>query len=149
ATVRLAADRRREIDDRSKEIGVVVARDALRGRAQTLEARTRVDALRGQRNQSSIGEALELHEHEVPQLDPTGSVRTWLLIEARQVRLARTHPVVDLGARSAWARVAHRPEVVLLSHADDPLGTEAGRLRPQLAGFVVGGHTVFAAEDRD
>src|SRR5262249_2604333 len=46
---------------------------------------------------------------------------------------------VDLRARAAGAVIAHRPEIVLLAEAQDPVVPEAGDLLPERKGVVVGG----------
>ena len=45
--------------------------DVLQHRQDALEARTSVDALLGQGHLRAVGELLELHEHEIPDLDET------------------------------------------------------------------------------
>jgi hypothetical protein len=78
---------------------------------------------------------LELHEHEVPDLDEAVAFR---------VRRARRPagdvvPVVieDFRARSARAGVAHGPEVVRRRDADDALFRQPGDAAPQVEGVVV------------
>ena len=149
AAVGLAADARRLVDERTQEIGVVIAGDALHRRADALEAHAGVHRLRGQGHQRAVLEALELHEDVVPDLHPARAVRAGLLIEAAEVGIARAHPVVDLGAGAAGAGVAHRPEVVLGAHLDDALGTEARDLGPDRRRLVVGGQCIRALEDGD
>jgi hypothetical protein len=56
--------------DRREEVGVVVRRDALDDAGEPLQTHARVDARGGQRRQRPVGPQLELHEHEVPDLEP-------------------------------------------------------------------------------
>src|SRR5438132_13427545 len=79
--------------------------------------------------------AVELHEDEVPDLEPpvtlAGGAETrppGRLLGAREV-IALVE--MDLRARAAGAVVAHRPEVVLLPQAQDPGGRDAGNLLPE------------------
>ena len=68
---------RRRRHDAAEQIDVVVVGHALHDRRNTLETRTRVDRGLRQRRQRAIGRALELHEHEVPDLDVTIAVFVW------------------------------------------------------------------------
>src|SRR5213594_658083 len=88
---------------------------------------------------------LELHEDEVPQLDPGVAAELLGLIEREEavgvlvdprLRRLRSPVEVDLAAGPAGTRRTHRPEVVLLAQPEDPLLAHADRL-PQLLGFVV------------
>ena len=44
----------------------------------------------------------------------------------------------DLGTRTAWAVVAHRPEIVLGGDADDAVGADTGDFLPQRKRLVIG-----------
>ena len=97
-----------------------------------------------------VGVAVELHEHEVPDLDVAVALGF-----GRSRRAARNFGAVvveDLGARAAWAGVGHLPEVVarvlralVVADAHDALGRHADVLRPDVVGLVVvdvdGGHS--------
>jgi hypothetical protein len=132
--------------DVSEQVGVVVRLHALQHRAHPLEAGAGVDRRRRQRGQRAVGLlALELHEHQVPDLEPALPRSRVGVGQARRA----VHVVVDLGARAARADVAGRPEVVLLAQADDAVVAEAGDLAPQRAGLVVGAELALAAEHRD
>ena len=80
----------------------------------------------------AVGLLVELHEHEVPDLDVAvglgdrAAVGTELGPEVPE----------DLRRRTARAGVAHAPEVVL-AEALDALGGEADRVAPDLLGLVV------------
>ena len=108
-----------EADDRPKEVGVEVARHPLQDRRQPLQTGAGVDAGPGQRGQHPVAAPLELHEHQVPQLQvpiavtPHGAGRP-------PASHSRTLVVDDLGAGAARARIAHRPEVVLGGAGHNP-----------------------------
>ena len=90
---------------------------------------------RGRLTRSPPGQSLELHEHEIPDLDEAVAVRV-----RRAGRTARNVlPVIveNLRARPAGAGVAHRPEIVAGGDADDPLLGESGYFLPQVEGLVV------------
>src|SRR5690606_451001 len=81
--------------------------------------------------------AVELHEDQVPDLQPAVAVAG---ADAADLGIAAEllAPVVhDLAARPAGAGVAHGPEVVLLPQADDAVGRDARALLPQTEGLVV------------
>ena len=84
---------------------------------------------------------LELHEDQVPDLDPAVAVAgRALAASARGLDGAGnvvSLQVVDLAAGAAGAGLAHRPEVVLVAQRDDPLVGDAGDLAPKDARLVV------------
>ena len=89
----------------------------------------------GKRRHRAAGVAVELHEDEVPDLEPAVAVArraealpACLLLGARQV-LALVE--VDLRARAARTGVAHRPEVVLLPEAEDAVVAHSRDLLPE------------------
>ena len=99
---------------------------------------------RGQGNERAAGHlALELHEHQVPDLEPV--VRLARVLAGLHRALGQVE--VDFRAGAAGARVAHAPEVVGLAQAANALDRHAG-LRPQRGRFFVGGNAVFTLEDR-
>ena len=105
-----------------EHVGVVVAVLALQHGAEALEAHAGVDVAGGQRLQVAVGEALVLHEHEVPDLDDVrvGLVHQLAAGQARGGLLLRGADVdVDLGAGAAGAGLAHLPEVVVLVAQED------------------------------
>src|SRR5207249_9071945 len=62
--------------------------------------------------------AVVLHEHQVPQLDVAAAVAREFAISVALFACAGTEIVMNLRARTAWASLAHGPEVVLLVEAD-------------------------------
>src|SRR5690606_10224483 len=100
-------------DQRLEQIDVVVAVDALHNRGDALEAHAGVDRGLRQRCEPAGRVAVELHEHEVPDLDVAVAVliRTagWTALEPWTV------VVEHLAARAAGTCVSHRPEVRLLA----------------------------------
>ena len=80
----------------------------------------------------AVGLLVELHEHEVPDLDVAIGLgdRTAVGTELG------TEIPEDLRRRAARTGVAHAPEVVL-AEALDALGREADAVAPDLLGFVV------------
>ena len=127
--------RRGGIDQITEKIGLEDAVDALQDGGHALQPQTGVDRGARQRNALVLRHLLELHEHQVPELEEAIAI---LLRAAR-----RTAPDVlaaideDLGARTARAGIAHRPEIVRGRDADDAVVREAGDLLPVAGRLVV------------
>src|SRR5690606_8502442 len=83
------------------------------------------------------GELLILHEDEIPDLDE--AVAIGVGAAGRPAGDAIAMIVEDLRARAAWPGVAHRPEIVAGTDADDALLRQPGDLSPQREGIVVVG----------
>jgi len=113
-----------------KQIGIVVGVLALQHRRKPFEPGAGVDRRPRQRGHHAGRVAVELHEHEVPQLEVAVAV-------VDRSREPRPLIVQNFAARTAGAGVAHRPEVVLFAEADDPVGRHAHFRAPQRRGFVV------------
>ena len=129
-------------DQVDEEIDLVVRMHVLQHRRETLEAHAGVDAGRGQRRQVPLVVAIELHEHEIPDLDV--AVAVCVGRPRRSAKNFRTVVVEDFRARSAGAGVGHLPEVVarvlgalVVADAHDTLDRDADFLRPDVVGLVV------------
>ena len=130
-------------DQRLEEVDLVVAVHVLQHGRQPLQAHAGIDARRRQRHQGAVGLLVELHEHEVPDLDVAVAV---LVGRARRAAGdVRAVVVEDLGAGAAGAGVGHLPEVVgrirralVVADAHDPLFRHADHVAPQRVGFLVG-----------
>ncbi len=122
------------LEDRLKEVGVVVRVDALQHRGHSFEPGTGVDRRPGQGRQVPTGVTVELHEHQVPDLEVAAALGTLVPGDGRQPRRAID---VDLAARPAGPGLAHRPEVVALVAPHDALGRQAGDLAPESCRLVV------------
>ena len=128
-----ARDRLRGVHERPHDVGVDHAADVLEEHQPALEAGAGVDVLGGEVGEAAVVVAERLHEHEVPELD--------VPVAAAVGRAALVAPlgaavVVDLGARTAGARLAHLPEVVLVQPLD-PLHGDPDLLVPDGLGVVV------------
>ena len=133
--VRGAGDLRRGIDQGDEEVGLVVAVHSLEHGGGALEPQSGVDRRLGQRLHVAPGVAVELHEHQVPQLD----VAIAVLVGASRRAARHLGPVVveHLGAGTAGPCVAHRPEVVLLAAAGEPGSIDADVVEPDPRRLVV------------
>ena len=110
--------------------------DALQHGGDPLKPHAGVDRRFRQRHLAAVGEALELHEDEIPDLDE--AVAVGVRRAGRSARNVIAMVEENLRTRSARAGVAHRPEIVVGVDADDALFGQAGDLAPQLERFVVG-----------
>src|SRR5690606_10869199 len=120
-----------------EQVDVVVGVDVLQHGADALQAHAGVHAGRGQRMQFAVGGTVELHEHVVPDLDV--AVAVFLRGAGRAAPDVLAVVVEDLGAGTARAGVAHRPEVVrsvggalVVADADQALGGDADLLVPDV-----------------
>ena len=126
-----------------ERVDLVVAVLALQDRGQPFQAHAGIHARRGQRCQSAVGLAVELHEHQVPDLDETVAVLVGRSRRTTEVLLAVI--VENLGTRPAGAGVGHLPEVVrgerralVVADADDALHRHADLVAPDGVGLVIG-----------
>src|SRR6185369_7370412 len=108
--------RRDPREERREEVRVVVRALSLKHAEDALEAHPGVDVLRGELLERPVLEAVELDEHEVPDLHETLVARVDAGLPVRTVHAVRARvPAVDvdLRSRAAGPRVPHLPEVVL------------------------------------
>ena len=148
--VALARNLGRQVDHRPQEVGVVVAQDALFDDSNPLEPRTCIDRRGRQGLHLAAFMTLELHEHEIPELEPTAPVGSRLIAERARVDVVDAEGVVNLGTRAARTGVAHLPEVVFGAAADDALVRKACDVLPDRRCFVVGGRkTILPTKDGD
>src|SRR5690606_23467083 len=126
----------------TEKVGMEVVTLTLHHRGDALETRAGVDAGTRQRREGAIGRAIELHEHQVPDLEEPATLCEFLEpILVDRLRLVTFLPFQvdeDLRARSARTGVAHLPEVVLVAETIDAVGAEPTHFLPQGAGLVVG-----------
>ncbi len=127
---------------RSEYVGVIVRGLALKSHAEALEAHARVDDLGRKRLESAVGLAVVLHEHQVPYLDDLRMV----VVDQRcagdgGTLCLGTDVDVNFRAGTAWTRVAHLPEVVVLVAVDDVVGRQMSG--PDGGSLVVAGKPLF------
>jgi hypothetical protein len=128
-------------EDRHEQISVVVRGDLLEDARQPLEAQARVDT--GERQRPAAVRALvELHEHEVPELEPARAVLAVVRDAVRALAQVRAPIEVDLAARAARPGLGHPPEVLVVALVDipplrHPLWREADLIAPHIPRDVV------------
>ena len=118
-----------------EQVRLVVGVNALHHRGQPFEAHPGVHGRFREGNQFAVFAAVELHEHQVPDLDEAVAI---LVRGARRAaRHVRAVVVEDFAAGTAGARLAHGPEVVLLPHPAETRRVHADVLEPDVRGLVV------------
>ena len=126
------------LDDGLEDVGVVVRVLALHHADETLEAHAGIDDVHRQGLQRTVGLAVELHEHDIPDLDDLRVVLIHQLttaLAAGGTLFGCARVDVDLRAGTAGPRVAHLPEVVVLVAVDDVVDRHV--LGPVLGSLVV------------
>ena len=133
------------MNQRQEEIGVKIRILTLHHRGDALEAGAGIDRRARQRGQLPVGRAIELHEHQIPDLEEASCLGLFFELRLGDHGGARS-PVgliplevdVDLRAGTARTSVPHLPEVVLVPQTIDPVIGKPGDLAPQRARLVVG-----------
>src|SRR4029077_15824835 len=105
-TVLHAGDALGGIDDRSEQVGVVNRLQAERNDGRSLQSQPRIDVLLGQWRAHALLILVELHEDQVPELQPTAI--TARRIFGKPTAKARALRVVQLGVWPARPRLARR-----------------------------------------
>ena len=121
------------VEQEDELVGLPHRVDPLEHGHGALQAQAGVDRGLGQRDLGAVGGALELHEHQVPDLDvallaAVGGAAPGTVLGALVPE--------DLRARPARAHVGHTP-VVVLAQPLDPLGGHADLVAPYGLGLVV------------
>ena len=125
----------RRIDQRLKRIRIVIVVHALHDRSDALKTHAGIDRRLWQRRIGAIILPLELHEHEVPDLDKT--VAIFIRASGRAAKDMVAMVIKDFAARTAWPRVTHRPEVIVRRDTDDTLFRKARNLAPQVERLII------------
>jgi hypothetical protein len=119
-----------------EEVGVECVPHPLEHRGHALETCSGIHRRFGQRGHLPRSVPVELHEHEIPDLEPAAAFAGGV---ALRVGAAPRGPKVDvdLGAGSTGPRLAHGPEVLLLIEAVDLFLGNADHAFPEIIGLVV------------
>ena len=125
----------RGLDQRLEQVNFVVAVHALHHRGDALQPHAGIYRGAGQRVQFAGGVAVELHEHQVPDLDV--AIQVVAFTAGGAAGHVRTVVVEQLGTGAAGAGIAHLPEVVLVQ-AREALGADPDFLEPDIGGLVIG-----------
>ena len=119
-----------------QKIGIVVGRNILKNGRHAFQTHTRIDAGMRERRHIAFFIAVELHENEVPNLKPTVAVAfADTAVGAAGKFFAAI--VMDLTAGAAGAGIAHRPEVIFFTEAENTVGRDPCHLLPEFKSFVI------------
>src|SRR6056297_3229613 len=132
----------RGLDQVCKQVDLVVGMYALQYRGQPLQAHAGIHAGARQRRHPAVCGAVELHEHQVPDLDV--AVAVFLRRARRPPGHVRAVIVEDLAAWPARAGIAHGPEIValetlarLVADARQACGIDADFVKPDRGRLIV------------
>ncbi|MNG70408.1 hypothetical protein D3C79_287930 [compost metagenome] len=127
----------------AEQIDFIVGVHMLQHRGNAFQAHTGIYRRFWQRQHSAVRLAVELHENDVPDLDVTIAILFRAAWRATPDVIAVI--VEDLGARAAWAGIAHLPEVVgregralIVADTDNAFCRHANLFLPDVEGFVIG-----------
>ena len=123
-----------QVDQRAELVGVEDRRHVLEDRRHAVEPHAGVDVPVGQGGERARGILVELHEHEVPELQEALGVVAGTVVGSAE-GLAAVE--VELRARTRRAGRPGLPEVVLVAERDDPVVGHADRA-PGLDRLLVG-----------
>ena len=119
-------------EDRREQVRVVVVGHALDDAGDALQAHARVHAGCRQRGQAAVRVELELHEHEVPDLEPARAVLAVVGDALRALGEVGAAVVVELAARAARTHVPHPPPVRLVAGREVAPADQTLRRQPDL-----------------
>ncbi len=104
--------------DGHEHVGVVVGGRVLQHRGEAFEAHAGVDRLEGQLCPWPLDRLVELHEYEIPDLQPARAGLGVVGHAAGPLGILLPAVEVDLAVGSAGTRVGHAPEVVVVAVVD-------------------------------
>ena len=135
-TVWIDAGHRSDSEDQgANKVYVVIGCNTLEESGDTLKPHAGIDRWPWQIDALVRRDLLELHKDEVPKFEKAVAIR---VRAARRTSLEFVALIVEnLGARTAWSSIAHRPKIVRRSDTDDFGTRKPGDLRPQLIGFII------------
>src|ERR1700738_3719960 len=108
---------------------------ALHHCSNALQTHARIDRRFRQWSQLPIRRTLKLHEHEIPDLNVT--IALFVRRTGRPAWNSRPVVVENLAAGATRTRIAHSPEVRLLTKSSETLGWDANVLEPDVRRLIV------------
>ena len=123
------------LDQRAEEVDRIIVVRSLQHRGDALEPHAGID--RGPRQVDALvrGDLLELHEHQVPDLDE--AIAVGIGRAGRSTRDMLAVVVEDLRTRPARADLAHGPEIIRAGDTNDLAVGQPGDFFPQRERIVV------------
>ena len=132
----VAAEVSDSFNDGLEDISIVVGVLALNSTYKTLESHTGINNIHAQGFKMAVGLTLVLHEYDIPYLNNLWVVLVYQLATGNFSLFFRSTAVqVNLGTGTAWTRIAHFPEVVVLVSVDDMIS--GNMLQPVPCSLVV------------
>ena len=133
---------RRRLDQILEQVNLVIRMHMLQHCRNPLQAHAGIDTGLGQARHVAVGLTVELHEHQVPDLDV--AVTVGIGRTGRAAGNVRAMVVEDFRARAAGAGIGHLPEIVggvlgtlVVTDAHDALFGHADFVGPDVVGLVV------------
>ena len=125
----------RGLDQAAEQVDVVIIVLALQYGRDALKPHAGVDRRTRQQHALTGRQLLVLHKDQVPDLDKAVAVR--IAAAGRPTGDLRTMIPENLGAWSARADIAHRPEIIGCRDADYAVFGQPGDFRPKLRRIIV------------
>ena len=126
---------RNRADQGNKQVDVVIVVLALKNGRNAFQPRAGVDRGFWQRVADAALELLELHEHEIPDLDEAVAILFWGTRRSAPDLVAMV--VEDFRTGPAGAGIAHLPEIVGTGDTDDARLRQPRDLLPEIERLVV------------
>ena len=136
------------LDQRRKQIRLVIRNHALQYRRHALQTHPGINRRLWQRRQLAGRIAIKLHEDQIPDLHIAPAIAAELAIRMPLIRRDRAHVVMNFAARPARAGIAHLPEIIFQAHLVDALFGDAFP-EPKVISLRVARDPVFTLEDGD
>ena len=128
--------------DRGEQIRVEVARHLLEDAGQALQPETCIDA-RERQGHATRGALVELHEDQVPELEPARAALGVVRDALRALGEVGAAIEVDLAARAARSGVGHPPEVAVVARVDVAPDRHSVRRQPDLVAPDLAGDLII------
>ena len=129
-------------DASGEDVGVVVTLLILEHHTEALETHTGVDVFVGQRLERTVGLAVELHKHKVPNLNHQVVAHIYHLATGLGSTLLLAAEIeVNLATRAAGTGLTHLPEVVVLIAENDVILGQI--LFPEVKCLLVHRHAIL------
>ncbi len=106
----------------------------LQHRSNALKPHAGINRWRGQRMELPLRIAVELHKHQIPDLDV--AIQIIIFTARRATRYIRSMVIKDLRAGSTGACVAHLPEIVLIESRESG-GIDTDFVHPNRGGLII------------
>ena len=113
-------------NDGLENVGVVVGVLALEHANETFESHSGIDNIHCQRSERTVGLTIELHKHDVPNLDDLRIILVHKLSTGYSAvfLFGRARVYVNLRTRSAGSGIAHFPKIIVSISVQNMVGRQ-------------------------